>query len=463
MSSRFRQIDRDTPFFLPPDMRQWVPDDDLAHFILEAVEAIPLEHFETNQRGTGSEQYPPRLLLALLIYCYANGIFSSRRIERATHRDLGVRFVAANTHPDHDTICTFRRRNAEAIGVAFLDVLKLARELKLLNVGTISIDGTHLAANASKYHALTYERACELDEQLQGEIAELMKQAETADSTPVDDAQSLPDELVRRKDLHAKVAAAKAQLEKRAQARAAAERAAYEAKLKARDERPGHRKGPKPKPPSSEPEPRDQLNLTDPDSRIMRKSHNSEFRQVYNAQASVDADGSGLVLAAHVANTPADSTQLAPGIANVPEELGQVERVLADSGYLNADLIEQLEADTIEPDGTVRQGLDVYVPPSRAAAGQRRPHDFRSGAPLPEKPLKDPRLLAMRAKLDTDAGRALYAKRKQTVEPVFGIIKQAMGFRQFLLRGLTKVGTEWQLICLAYNFRRLHNLQLAQT
>lgn len=155
MAARFRQINRDTPFLLPPDMREWVPEDDLVHFVLAAVGTVPSLSFRINDRGTGSEQYPPHMLLALLIYCYANGIFSSRRIERATHRDLGVRFLTGNTHPDHDTICTFRRNNLEAVSVAFLEVLKLARELNLLKVGTISIDGTHIKANASKCHAVS--------------------------------------------------------------------------------------------------------------------------------------------------------------------------------------------------------------------------------------------------------------------------------------------------------------------
>ncbi|MBT3328246.1 MAG: hypothetical protein HN396_18640, partial [Gemmatimonadales bacterium] len=246
MAARFRQINRDTPFLLPPDMRDWVPEDDLAHFVLEAVETVPLSKFRVNDRGTGSEQYPPHMMLALLIYCYANGIFPSRRIERATYRDLGVRFVTGNTHPDHDSICTFRRENFEAVSAAFLEVLKLAHELKFLKVGTISVDGTHIKANASKYHAVTYERACELERQLELEITELMAKAEESDSSPRDDGQRVPEELAHREALREKVAEARCKLEQRAAVRAEAERPEYERKVAEREERTGSRKGPKP-------------------------------------------------------------------------------------------------------------------------------------------------------------------------------------------------------------------------
>jgi transposase len=251
-------------------MRSWVPDDDLVHFVLLAVEGVPLSTFSVNHRGSGSEQYPPRMLLALLIYCYANGIFSSRRIERATYRDVGVRYLTGDTHPDHDTICKFRRENCDAVGAAFLEVLRLARELNVLKVGTISIDGTHIKANASRFHALSYHRACELDEQLRLEIDSLLKKAEEADSTGAGDPQQLPEELAHRQKLHRKVAEARQALEKRAAVAAASEQAEYERKLRERDQRPGPRKGPEPKAPDPTPSAGDQINLTDADSRIMR-------------------------------------------------------------------------------------------------------------------------------------------------------------------------------------------------
>jgi transposase len=429
-------------------MREWVPEDDLAHFVLEAVKTVPLSKFRVNDRGTGSEQYPPHMMLALVIYCYANGIFGSRRIERATYRDLGVRFVTGNTHPDHDSICKFRRENFEAVSTAFLEVLKLAHELKFLKVGTISVDGTHIKANASKFHAVTYERACELEQQLELEIAELMQKAEAADNSPLDDGQSIPEELAHRKALQVKVAEARLKLEQRAAARAKAEQPEYEKKVREREQRPGNRKGPKPKPPDPKPAADEQINMTDEDSRIMRKSKKSEYQQAYNSQATVDADGSQLILSADVTNCASDAGELLPGVEGVPSQLGSASAVLADSGYVDAEVFGKLKTDGVEP----------YVPPSRDAAHQRRKHDFRPAKDVPVKTINDPRLREMRAKLDTDAGRAIYAKRKQTVEPVFGVIKEAMGFRQFLLRGLERVRGEWDLVCLAYNVKRLHGL-----
>ena len=230
-------------YLLPPDLRDWLPEDDLAHFVVEAVERVPLERFQVNERGTGSAQYHPRMMLALLVYCYANGIFGSRRIERATYRDIGVRYVAANCHPDHDTICTFRRSNFEAVAEAFLQVLLLAKELQLLRVGTVSVDGTKVDANANKRNSLRYDRAGALREQLRGEIEGLLDQAEHADTDDAPDPQGLPEELSRRETLRAKLDRACAELERRAQARADAERAEYERKVAARERRAGSRKG----------------------------------------------------------------------------------------------------------------------------------------------------------------------------------------------------------------------------
>ena len=202
---KFVQRHQSQLYLLPPDLRDWLPEDDLAHFVIEAVERVPLERFEVNERGTGSAQYHPRMMLALLVYCYANGIFGSRRIERATYRDIGVRYVAANCHPDHDTICTFRRSNFDAVAAAFLQVLLLAKELKLLRVGTVSVDGTKVDANANKRNSIRYDRAGALREQLRGEIEGLLDQAEHADTDEAPDPQGLPEELSRRDKLRAKL------------------------------------------------------------------------------------------------------------------------------------------------------------------------------------------------------------------------------------------------------------------
>ena len=291
MAHRFKNADRNTPMLLPPDLREWVAEDDLVHFVIAAVERLPLASFAVNHKGSGDEQYPPHLMLALLIYCYANGLFSSRRIERATYRDVAVRYLTADTHPDHDTICAFRRNNMEAIAKAFVEVLELARELQLLKLGIVSLDGTHIKANASKDKNLTYERAQQLRSQLKQDVQGLLQQAEQADQKD-EDPQQLPAEIGRREKLLAKMEAACAQLEARAQARAQAERAEYERKVAQRQEREPSRRGPPPKPPqASNPGPNEQINLTDADARIMRKSQRESFQQSYNAQLVVDSEG----------------------------------------------------------------------------------------------------------------------------------------------------------------------------
>ena len=249
MAARFINIDRQTTLLLPPDLRDWVAEDDLVHFVIEAVERLPLSTFAVNHRGSGDAQFPPAMMLALLIYCYANGLFGSRRIERATYRDVAVRYLCADTHPDHDTICTFRRHNLEAVAAAFVDVLELARELRLLKLGCVSLDGTHLRASASKDKNVTYQRAGELRTQLRLDVDALLAQAEASDREDTD-PQALPKEIARREKLLGKMDAACAQIEARAKARAQAEQAEYKRKVAARAEREGSAKGPEPKPPS---------------------------------------------------------------------------------------------------------------------------------------------------------------------------------------------------------------------
>jgi transposase len=456
--SKFVDCARDQAFLLPPDLRDWVPEDDLAHFVIEAVERVGIGAFEVNDRGTGSAQYHPRMMLALLIYCYANGIFSSRRIERATHRDIGVRLVAANQHPDHDTIATFRRRNFQAVAESFLQILLLARELKLLKLGVVSVDGSKLDANASKHRSVTYQRAGELIAQLKLEIADLLGRAEAADGVGEEDLQALPKELARREALRAKLRealrakldAARQRLEAQAKARAAAERADWEAKVAARASRTGRAKGKPPQPPDATPRPEEQSNLSDPDSRLMRKSKNHEYRQAYNAQAVVDAEGSQLILCARISQCASDRGELGANLAAIPAALGRPEIALADNGYANGDEVESL----------AENGIEVLV--ATGAEGRRRRHDFRparGGAP-PKEPQAE-WLKAMAAKLASAPGRALYKLRQQTVEPVFGIIKAVLGFTGFSLRGRDKVAGEWNLVALAYNCKRLHKLRLA--
>ena len=439
-------FNREQAFLLPPDLKAWVPDDDLAHFVVAAVERVPLGAFAVAARPGGKPQYHPRLMLALLIYSYANGIFSSRRIERATYRDIAVRFVAANLHPDHDTIAAFRSTNKAAFEAAFLQVLLLARESGLLRLGTVSIDGTKIDANASKIRSVRYDRACELRTKLAADIAELTAQAEAADAEG-QDPQALPHELARRESLKAKLDAACARLEAEAKAEGEAARPAYEARKAAHDAKTG-RRGPPPKPPSDAPPPDRQSNLTDPDSALMRRSDAHEYRQAYNAQAVVCADGTQLILATGVVATSADAPGFASTILSMDATIGLPSKVLADTGYASRSAVETLQAKGVEP---------------LVAIGRTQPHrpyDFRPppAAKTPRK-ITEPWRLAMKAKLETEEGKALYKKRKQTVEPVFGIIKAAMGVRNFRLRSLPKVATEWTLIALAYNCRRVASLQ----
>ena len=448
--SNFVECDRDQAFLLPPDLRDWLPADDLGHFVIEAVERVDLGAFKVNHRGTGSAQYHPRMMLALMIYCYANGIFSSRRIERATHRDIGVRFVAANRHPDHDTIARFRRENFAAVSESFLQVLLLAKELKLLRVGLVSVDGSKFKANASKHRSVTYERAGALIAQLEGEIAALLGRAEAADAAGEDDPQALPKEIARREALRDKLDAARRRLEAQADARAAAEREAYEAKVAAREKRRGRAKGKHPKPPTETPAADAQSNLSDPDSRLMRKSKHHEYRQAYNAQAAVDAGGSQLIVSARISQCASDRNDLVADIEAIPAALGRPETVLADNGYANGAEVAALEA----------SGIEALV--STSAEGRLRTHDFRPAKAHPA--AREPKtdwLKAMAEKLASEEGRALYKRRRQTVEPVFGIIKAVLGFAGFSLRGFEKVEGEWTLVALAYNCKRLHKLSLA--
>lgn len=456
MPARLVNVDRDTPLLLPPDLRQWVPEDHLVHYVVDAVESLPLTTLRVNERGTGDEQYPPRMLLSLLIYCYATGTFSSRQIERATYTDVAVRFLSGDTHPDHDTICEFRRQNQALLAESFVQVLALARELKVLQVGqiTVAVDGSKVLANASKHAAVSYQRAGQQIEVLHQEVAQLLAKAEQADSTPLEDGLSIPGEITRRRDRLQQLQAARAVLEQRARARALAERPAYEAQIAERQQRRdrGDRvRGREPQPPRETPGPKDQFNFTDPQSRIMKAGSGDHFEQAYNAQAGVETE-SRLIVAARVSDAPNDKEQLVPTVRAVPSAVvDTVGAVLADNGFYSAHAVQTLEAN---------QGPTVY-----AAVEKTRHHrtvaDLEKKSDPPAPPPEAEATERMRHRLHTQAGRALYQLRQQTVEPVFGIIKEALGFRRFSLRGLAGAALEWTLVCLAYNLRRLHRLEHA--
>jgi transposase len=459
MALRFVNIDRETPLLLPPDLREWVPANHLAHFILDAVETIDERAFKVNARGTGDAQYPPLMLLALLVYSYATGVFSSRRIEQSTYDNIAVRLLTADTHPDHDTLCKFRRENKDLFQASFVRVLALAQELKLARFGqiTLAIDGTKVDANASKHSAVSYQRAGEMIAQLELEVKTLAAKAEQADATPLEDGLSVPAEIVRREQRKAALEKARTEIEARAHARYAAELADYEKKMaerQAKAERGEKPRGKEPAPPSPEPTPKDQYNFTDPESRIMKTAEG--FQQSYNAQAAVDVE-SRLIVGERVTQAPNDKQQLPATLATVAPEAGPVAAVLIDSGFYSEEAVCKAEQ---TPEGEPT-GTTVY------AAMEKTSH-HRSVADLEKKPEPEAPppgasvAEAMRHRLKTAAGKKLYKLRQQTVEPVFGIIKSAMGFRQFLVRGLANVSTEWTLVCLAYNLRRLHTLNLAK-
>ena len=453
MAARFVNIDRDTPMLLPPDLRLWVPADHLAHYLLDAVEHLALTTLRVNDRGTGNEQFPPRMMLGLVIYCYATGTFSSRAIERATYTDVAVRFLAGDTHPDHDTICEFRRQNAPVLKESFVRILETAQELKLLKFGqlTLAADGTKVLASASKHSAVSYQRAGEQIELLRQEVEQLLAKAEQADSVPLQDGLTIPAEIVRRHDRIAKLQTARVVIEERARQRAAQEQPVYEAKQierAARRDRGEKVRGREPQPPVATPAPTDQYNFTDPESRIMKAGTGEHFEQAYNAQAAVETD-SRLIVAAVVTDAPNDKEQLVPTVQAVPSPVQeQVTAVLADNGFYSAPAVAVVEANG---------GPTVYVAVEKTGH-HRSVKDLEQQPEPPPPPMDAGPVEQMRHRLRTKAGRALYRLRQQTVEPVFGIIKEAMGFRRFSLRGLAGADLEWTLVCLAYNLRRLHRL-----
>jgi transposase len=466
MATRFVVIDRDTPLLLPPNLRDWVPADHLVHFILDAVDALDLRQIKVNLRGTGSEQYPPPMLLGLLIYSYATGTFSSRRIEQSTYDSVPVRLLTADTHPDHDTLCTFRRENQPLLTESFVQVLQLAQQLKVLKFGqlTVAVDGTKVLASASKHNAVSYERAGELSTQLELEVQQLLAKAEAADATPLQEGLKIPEEITRRQERKAALALARAEIEARAQARYIARLAEYQEKMaeRAAQKERGEKVGAHtPQPPTPGPESGDQHNFTDPESRIMKAGNGNHFAQCYNAQAAVEVE-SRLIVGQRVSQSPNDKQELVPTLAVIPAQAGSVAAALVDNGFFSEKAVRQVER--AEP-GTPADTL-VY-----AAVEKIRHH--RSVTDLEVKP--EPEALAseasvreiMRQRLKTTAGKRLYKLRQQTVEPVFGIIKAVLGFRQFRLRGQAKVSLEWTLVCLAYNLKRLHRLgtgmQLAAT
>jgi transposase len=445
--SNFRPTDRLTGYLMPPSVDEWLPQRHLARFVVEVVEGLDLRAMSKAYRGSGSASYHPGPLLSMLIYGYATGVFSSRKLERATYDSVAFRFIAANDHPDHDTIATFRRRFLKEIEGQFVEVLKLAREMGVLKMGTVALDGTKIHANASRHSALSYEHAGKIEAQLKAEVAELLAKAEAADQADVPDGMSIPEELARRETRLEQLAVARAKIEARAKERLARDEAEYAAKLAAREAKTGAMggkpRGKPPEPPVEGPLPTDQINLTDEESRIMPVAGGG-FEQCYNGQAVVAA-GSLLVVAAEVVQAANDKQQLQPmlnKLAVLPGALGNVETLLADNGYFSAANVTACAAAGIDP--LIAMGRQPHYP----SLAER----FEDTPPPPENPTP---VEAMAYRLKTPDGRKLYALRKQVPEPVFGIIKSVLGFRQFLLRGLDRVQGEWSLVTMAWNMKRL--------
>lgn len=445
--SRFRPIDRTTDYLLPPSVQDWLPESHLARYVVDVVEGLDLTELERAYAGRGSDAYHPALLLSLLIYGYATGTHSSRKIERATYDSLAFRFIACDQHPDHDTLATFRRRFGKEFAAIFVQVLQVARENQLSRFGTVSLDGTKIHANASRHNALSYGYAEKIEAQLKAEVQEMLKLAEAADRTAVPEGVSLPDEIKRREDRLAAIAAAKAKIEARAKERFEREQAEYQAKQakrQAKEAASGKKPGGKPpQPPQAGPRPDDQINLTDEESRIMKVAGGG-FDQCYNAQGVVDTE-SMLVIAPHVTQAANDKEQVAPMVVMIqalPEGLNQPEILLADTGFFSEKNVEICQAAKINP--LIAVGRDEHHP------HWRERFEEPAAPPAPASHVEQ-----MMHALKTKAGRAAYALRKQTVEPVFGIIKSVMGFRQFLLRGLENVRHEWTLVCLAWNLKRM--------
>jgi transposase/IS5 family transposase len=424
MATRFVNIDRQTAMLLPPDLKEWVAENDLAKFVLEAVEVTDTAGAALNVRGSGSEQYPPAMMLALLIYCYATGIFSSRRIERATFDSVAVRYLCANTHPDHDTIANFRRSNEALLRSCFVRVLELAKESGLLKLGSVSLDGTKLLASASKRHTFTCEQLEEQIAALEKEVRARLHEAELSDANAEEDGYTLPESHGDAEQRLLKLKRAKARLEERAKNKAS-------------------KKGPPPGavPPPSRRQRAPRINLTDCQSALM-PTREGVFIQGYNAQALIDGDGVGLIAGAHVVNATNDRQQLVAGVASIPASLPRPAAVLADKGYDNAAQIE-----AVEKGG---QTLVYCQPQSKNKVPAKRAYRLTSQRQALLKQREK-----MRQRLAQAAGARLYARRQVISEAPFHVIKNILGFRRFNLRGLHKVNLEWLLVALAYNCRKI--------
>jgi transposase len=454
MGSKVVFTNRETPFIFPPSIEDWLPEDHLARFIVDIVNRLDLSdiHSGYSEQTKGQKAYEPAMMVSLIFYCLITGILSSRKMERATWESIPVRYITGNQHPDHDTIASFRNRMKDALDKIFLKVLLIAQEMGFLKLGTVSLDGTKMKANASKHKALSYEHACRLEEQLKGELEQLMALSETEEAADAKKPElNIPEEIRRREDRLSGIERAKAEITKRERERYEKEKAQYDTKMEAREakERETGKKagGKAPKEPEEEISGKAQMNMTDEDSRIMPKCKGS-FEQSYNAQAGVDV-GSHMIVNEHVTQASNDKEELKPtlsGLQGLPEELGKVEKVLCDAGYYSEENLNAAE----------KAGIEPYIPAGREKHNEKLDTRMEGAGSEPEEGAGAKERTAH--KMKTEAGRKEYGKRKGTSEPVFGIIKKVMGYSNFLTRGLENVRKEWTYVCIGYNLKRLFSL-----
>jgi transposase len=450
MARKFITVDYEEILDLKVSLRDVLPFDHLARFVVGVVAQLDLNPIYRQYSALGAPPYAPEILLALLFYGYATGVFSSRKIEKATYESIPFRFIAGNLHPDHDTIADFRKTFLPEIQELFVEILLLAQEAGKLELGNISLDGSKIHADASKSKAVSYKRLLELKTLLQQEVQELLALGEQADQAALPEGLEVEEEVAFRQQRLANLAQAQAVLEARAQERYEAELAEYEAKKRAREEKAqqtGRKpRGRDPQPPSSGAGDKDQYNFSDPDSRIMKNSNNKGFDQHYNVQMAVEQE-SFLIVANTLSNHPNDYAEMEPTLDAIPAELGTPQAAAMDNGYFSEANVTKCEKQNIEP----------YIATGREAHHRSWKDYF---AELSAPPPEDASLtVKMAHKLQTEIGQAIYRLRKCTVEPIIGIIKEVLGFRQFSLRGLKAAAGEWALVCTAFNLKRLHKLQ----
>ncbi|HEX5692133.1 MAG TPA: transposase [Roseiflexaceae bacterium] len=452
MKRTFKTADYDATLDVTVRLGDCLPPDHLARLVVDTIAHLDLSAIYARYGARGGQPYAPEILLALLFYGYATGVFSSRKIERATYETIPFRFIASNLHPDHDTLATFRKTFLPELKDLFVQVLLLAKVAGVLKLGNISLDGTKIHADASKSKAVSYKHLLALEAQLQAEVDQLFALSERIDQGEMPDGLLVSDEIALRQARLARLAEAKAVLEARATERDAIEQAEYASKVQERQEkaqRTGRKeRGRAPKPPTPGPRDKDQYNFTDPESRIMKHSSTEGFEQDYNAQIAVEQQ-SLLIVGLSLSNHPTDQREVEPTLDAIAPDLGMATAAALDTGYFSEANVEVLE----------RRGIDPYIATGR---DPHHPSWWERFAPLPTPPSEDASAkVKMAYKLKTVLGRAIYGLRKCTVEPVIGIIKEVIGFRQFSLRGEKAAAGEWCLVCLAFNLKRLHSLLLS--